>query len=51
VDEMMRDALDINIPNYSSAVLSAEEIVDSISALADSRGSAARSVGSRRLSR
>jgi ureidoacrylate peracid hydrolase len=32
-DEMMRAALDINIPNYASAIVSAKEIVDSISSL------------------
>jgi ureidoacrylate peracid hydrolase len=32
-DEEMRAALDINIPNYASAVVSAKEIVDSISSL------------------
>ena len=44
-DEMMHAALDINIPNYASAILSTEEIVASISALADSRASATTSVG------
>jgi len=32
-DEEMRAALDINIPNYASAVVSTKEIVDSISSL------------------
>jgi nicotinamidase-related amidase len=32
-DEMMRAALDINLPNYASAIVSTEEIVASISAL------------------
>ena len=32
-DEAMRAALDVNIPNYASAVVSAKEIVASISAL------------------
>jgi ureidoacrylate peracid hydrolase len=32
-DEMMRAALDINIPNYASAVVTAKEVVDSISSL------------------
>jgi ureidoacrylate peracid hydrolase len=32
-DEMMRAALDINLPNYASAIVSTEEIVESISAL------------------
>src|SRR6516225_9432425 len=32
-DEMMHAALDINIPNYASAIVSTEEIVASISAL------------------
>lgn len=32
-DEMMHAALDINIPNYASAIVSIEEIVASISAL------------------
>ena len=31
-DEMMHAALDINIPNYASAVVTASEIVASISA-------------------
>ena len=30
-DEEMHAALDINIPNYASAVVSANEVVDSIS--------------------
>jgi len=29
----MRAALDINIPNYASAIVSTKEIVDSISSL------------------
>jgi nicotinamidase-related amidase len=32
-DEMMHAALDINIPNYASAVVTAKEVVDSISSL------------------
>jgi ureidoacrylate peracid hydrolase len=32
-DEQMHSALDINIPNYASAVVAATEIVDSISSL------------------
>ena len=32
-DEMMRAALDINIPNYASAIVATKEIVASISAL------------------
>jgi ureidoacrylate peracid hydrolase len=32
-DEMMHAALDINIPNYASAIVSTDEIVASISAL------------------
>jgi nicotinamidase-related amidase len=32
-DEMMRAALDINMPNYASAIVSTEEIVASIAAL------------------
>jgi len=32
-DEHMRAALDINIPNYATAILTAKEIVDSISSL------------------
>jgi len=51
-DEEMHAALDINLPNYASAMVSTEEIVASISALAndgarpvraDSRGSGATS--------
>jgi len=34
-DEMMHAALDINMPNYASAVVSTEEILDSISSLRD----------------
>jgi hypothetical protein len=30
---MMHATLDINIPNYASAVVSAEDVVDSISSL------------------
>jgi len=32
-DEMMHAALDINIPNYASSIVSAKEIVESIAAL------------------
>ena len=32
-DEMMHASLDINIPNYASAIVSTKEIVDSISSL------------------
>ena len=32
-DEMMHAALDINIPNYASAVVTTKEVVDSISSL------------------
>jgi len=32
-DEAMHAALDINLPNYASAIVSADEIVASISAL------------------
>jgi ureidoacrylate peracid hydrolase len=32
-DELMHAALDINIPNYASAVVTTEEVVDSISSL------------------
>jgi nicotinamidase-related amidase len=32
-DEMMRAALDINLPNYASTIVSTEEIVASLSAL------------------
>ena len=32
-DEMMHAALDINIPNYASAVMTTKEVLDSISAL------------------
>jgi ureidoacrylate peracid hydrolase len=31
--EMMHAALDINIPNYASAIVTAEEAVDAISSL------------------
>jgi hypothetical protein len=44
-DEAMHAALDINIPNYASAVVSTEEIVASISVLADSHASASTSLG------
>jgi len=30
-DEMMRAALDINLPNYASAIVTTKEVVDSIS--------------------
>lgn len=32
-DEMMHAALDINMPNYASAIVTAKEVVDSISSL------------------
>jgi ureidoacrylate peracid hydrolase len=32
-DEEMHAALDVNIPNYASAIVTANEIVDSISSL------------------
>jgi isochorismate hydrolase len=32
-DEMMHAALDINMPNYASAVVTTREVVDSISSL------------------
>jgi nicotinamidase-related amidase len=32
-DEMMQAALDINIPNYASAIVTTKEVVDSISSL------------------
>ena len=32
-DEMMHAALDINIPNYANAVVTAKEVVDSLSSL------------------
>jgi nicotinamidase-related amidase len=32
-DEAMHAALDVNIPNYATAILTAKEIVDSISSL------------------
>ena len=32
-DEMMHAALDINIPNYASAVVTTKEVVASISSL------------------
>ena len=44
-DEAMHAALDITLPNYASAVVSTEEIVASISALARSHASAATSLG------
>jgi nicotinamidase-related amidase len=44
-DKEMHAALDINLPSYASAIVSTEEIVASISALADSRASTATSVG------
>ena len=37
-DEAMHAALDINIPNYASAVVGTAEIVASIAALGDARG-------------
>jgi len=46
--EMMHAALDINLPNYASALVSAEEIVASISALGDPHASAATSLGVRK---
>jgi hypothetical protein len=39
-DEMMRAALDINIPNYASAIVTAAEIVT----LIDAPGACARTV-------
>jgi nicotinamidase-related amidase len=41
-DEHMHAALDINLPNYASAVVGTEEIVASIAALGDHDGHAAR---------
>jgi nicotinamidase-related amidase len=41
-DEAMHAALDINIPNYASAVVSTEEIVNSILALTDAGATAAK---------
>jgi ureidoacrylate peracid hydrolase len=35
-DEMMHAALDVNLPNYASSIVSAEEVVASISSLEDS---------------
>jgi ureidoacrylate peracid hydrolase len=32
-DDMMHAALDINMPNYASAVVTTKEVVDSISSL------------------
>jgi ureidoacrylate peracid hydrolase len=32
-DKEMHAALDVNIPNYASAIVSTDEIVDSISSL------------------
>jgi nicotinamidase-related amidase len=32
-DEHMHAALDVNLPNYASAILSTDEVVDSISSL------------------
>jgi len=32
-DEQMHAALDINIPNYASAIVTTNEVVDSISSL------------------
>ena len=32
-DEEMHAALDVNIPNYASAIVTTDEIVDSISSL------------------
>ena len=32
-DEMMHAALDINIPNYANAIVTADEMVDAISSL------------------
>ena len=37
-DEEMHAALDINIPNYASAIVSTEEVVASISALSSGAG-------------
>jgi hypothetical protein len=36
-DKEMHAALDINIPNYASAIVTANEVVDSISSLCRSR--------------
>jgi nicotinamidase-related amidase len=41
-DEGMHAALDINMPNYASAIVSTEEIVASLSALEDFGARAAR---------
>jgi len=58
-DEEMHAALDINLPNYASAMVSTEEIVASISALAsdgarpvraDSRGTGATSMATHQAS-
>jgi ureidoacrylate peracid hydrolase len=46
--EQMHAALEINIPNYASAVVSAEEIVASISTLVNSCANAATSIGTER---
>jgi hypothetical protein len=32
-DEMMRAAIDINLPNYASAIVTTQEIVDAILSL------------------
>jgi nicotinamidase-related amidase len=37
-DEEMHAALDVNIPNYASAIVSTNEIVDSISSLSTMAG-------------
>jgi ureidoacrylate peracid hydrolase len=34
-DEEMHAALDVNIPNYASAIVTTKEVVDSISSPAD----------------
>jgi nicotinamidase-related amidase len=44
-DAEMHAALDINLPNYARAIVSTEEIVASISALADTRTTATASIG------
>jgi ureidoacrylate peracid hydrolase len=36
-DEVMHAALDVNIPNYASAIVTTAEIVDTISSLQVSR--------------
>jgi ureidoacrylate peracid hydrolase len=38
-EEEMHAALDVNIPNYASAVLTASEVVDSLSSVVDGRSS------------